>query len=300
MTKLHIMGGLECIRVFGDHPESSPPFVGHKHIEYGSREWHRTVKRSQDAGAGVFFSVNGTDGKGARSYNINRVRTYYVDVDALEDKGPTLERMITAPLKPSAIVETKNGVHAYWYAKHQTPVDHAGYQRVQKGLIKYFGGDKSVKDIARVLRVPGTYHLKDPEHPFLVRIVHQLSEEQTPYYTPDELLASYPAPVEAPLPPVRIEKLPGAWGKVLEDLERWDPVPGERNHVMLLCAGVAISYGVDQNEFVDTMYPIASTWNTGRNVLGELRRVARWAYERGNPIPAFVLRKKGVPIRRGL
>lgn len=298
--KLHIMGGLECIRVFGDHPKASPPFVGHRHVEYGSDEWDDIITRSQAGGAGVFFSVNRTDGKGARSYNIAGVRTYYVDVDGLRDKGPTLEAMITAPLKPSAIVETRNGVHAYWYAKSQVPVDHAEYQRVQKGLIKHFDADKSVKDIARVLRVPGTLHLKDPENPFTVRIVHQLSEGLTPYYTAEQLLEVYPSPEPEPLPPVQISRRPGAWGKVLEDLERWDPVPGERNQVMLLCAGVAISYGVGQDEFVDTMYPIASTWNTGRNVLSELRRVARWAYERGNPIPAFVLRRKGVPIRRGL
>lgn len=300
MDKLHIMGGLECIRVFSDHPKARPPFVGHRHVEYGGREWRTTIEQAQRAGAGVFFSVNGTDGVGASAENIERVRTYYVDIDDLEHKEDALERLITAKLKPSAIVETKNGVHAYWYAQTQVPVNHTEYRQVQQGLIDHFGGDNSVKDISRVLRLPSTLHLKDPKNPFTVRIVHQLPEDKTPYYSPEQLLREYPAP-KPPVytyTPVRDDS--GSWGNFLEDLSRWDPIPGERNNTMLLCAGVAISYNVDEEDFVGGMYPIVKDWNTGRNELGELRRVARWAYARGTPIPAFVLRRKGIPLRRGL
>lgn len=292
------MGGVECLRVFPDNPRASPPFVGHRHLEYGSREYEQFIEVAQKHGAGVYFSVNGTDGVGAKAENIVQVRTHYVDIDGLEDKRPVLEKLITAKLKPSAIVETKNGVHAYWYAKKQTPVDHKLYTRVQKGLIEAFGGDKSAKDIARVLRVPGTWHLKG--EPFLCRIVHQLPELLTPYYTAEELLSEYPHPKEKPLKQVKIQKKPGRWGKFLEDLEAWEPVPGERNQVMLLSAGVAIAFGVDKSDYIDTMLPIVQTWDTGRNEEAELTRVANWAYERGNPVPAFVLRRRGVPIRRGL
>jgi len=299
-VKLHIMGGLECIRVFGDHPKARPPIVGHRHVGFDSPEWHRMIAEAQEGEAGVFFSVNRTDGQGARSENIIHVRTYYVDIDGLKDKGPTLEALITARLKPSAIVETKNGVHAYWYAGGQVPVDYEEYRRVQVGLIRAFGGDIHAQDIARVLRLPGTLHLKDPGDPFLVRIVHQLSEEQTPYYTSGQLLSAYPAPESRLLTPVASRDQPDAWNKVLDGLAAWDPVPGQRNQIMLLCAGVAIAFGVEQEDYVDTMYPIVLSWNTGRNELGELRRVAGWAYDKGNPIPAFVLRKRGIPIGREL
>lgn len=297
---LHILEGRSSFRFFADHKGASIPFTGHVHLEYGSEEYHKLVRRMQGAGAGVFFSVNRTDGKGAKAENVIGVRTYYVDIDGLTDKGPALERLITAKLKPSAIVETKNGVHAYWYAQSEAPVDFDQYKRVQLGLIKAFNGDKSAKDIARVLRVPGTMHLKDPSDPFEVRIVHQLPKDETPYYSPQQLLYRYPHP-KIPKPvPVQVRNSPRSWSMFLEDLDRWDPVPGERNNVMLLSAGVAIAFGVREEEFVDTMQPIVDTWNTGRNVRGELQRVARWAYSRGNAIPAFVLAKRGVPIRRGL
>jgi len=295
---LHIMGGKESIRVFADHKNAKPPFIGHKHVEYGSREYHRLVESAQDAGAGVYFSVNATDGRGAKQENIVRTRTYYVDIDGLKDKTPALEALITARLKPSAIVETKNGVHAYWYARTQTPVNLAQYKKVQLGLIKAFNGDRSAKDIARVLRVPDTWHLKDPDDPFLVRIVHQLPEHETPYYDANDLLAVYPAPQQPPRRHVRVQRNPNRWDAFLEDLNSWTPIPGERNNVMLLSAGVAIAYGVPQDEFVYSMLPICETWNTGRNVHNELRRVANWAYQRGTPIHPAALKARGVPVRK--
>lgn len=296
---LHILEGLSSFRFFPDHPDARLPFVGHVSLTYGSEQYHNTVKRMQDAGAGVYFSVNQTDGRGAKAENICRVRSYYVDIDGLSDKSEALERLITARLTPSAIVETKNGVHAYWYAREHG-VDFSLYKRVQSGLVKAFDGDKSARDIARVLRVPGTLHLKDPSNPFEVRLVHQLPKGEAPIYTGQQILSFYPAPPELRPPVVRPVDSPTSWVALLEDLSRWSPVPGERNNVMLLCAGVAIAYGVDQHTFVETMHPIVDKWATGRDVRSELGRVARWAYARGNAIPAKVLRSRGVPVRRGL
>lgn len=297
---LHILTGQNSFRFFADHPKAKLPFVGHINMEYGTDRYHSTVKRMQDAGAGVYFSVNKTDGRGAKAQNIVAVRSYYVDIDGVQDKAPVLEKLITARLTPSAIVETKNGVHAYWFAKESGSVDFALYSRVQSGLIKAFDGDKSAKDIARVLRVPGTLHLKDPSNPFPVRLVHQLPKEQAPYYTGQQILSFYPSPAEKRPAVVTPVNSPASWLALIEDLSGWSPVPGERNNIMLLCAGVAIAYGVDQESYVETMLPVVKGWNTGRDVLGELRRVARWAYAKGNAIPAKVLRSRGIPLRREL
>jgi hypothetical protein len=298
---LHIFGGIESIRFFPDNPDAVLPFIGHRHVEYGGEQYQGLIKEMQEYGAGAYITVNGTDGVGAKAENINRVRTYYVDIDGLKNKTPALTALITAKLKPSAIVETKNGVHAYWYAANQTPVDHEEYRRVQLGLIKAFGGDTSAKDIARVLRIPDTWHLKDPGDPFLVRIVHQLPSSKTPYYTAQQILDAYPSPYrKAERPEVKVTDSPRAWGLYLEDLGKWNPVPGERNSTMLLSAGVAIAFGVPVDTYVNTMYPVVKEWNTGRNVYSELRRVADWAYTKGNPIPPQVLRRRGVPIRSSL
>lgn len=294
------MGGMESIRVFADHKNAKPGFVGHRNVEYGSASYYKLIRSAQSNGCGVFFSVNRTDGRGAKAENIKQVRTYYVDIDGLEDKTDALLMLMTAELKPSAIVETKNGVHAYWYAQQRTGVRFDEYARVQKGLINSFNGDKSAKDISRVLRIPGTMHLKDPAKPYEVRLIHQPPLSETPFYTADEILAVYPAPREFKTEVIKVTESPAAWKMILEDLSAWSPVPGERNATMLLCAGVAIRYGVSREDYITDMLDIVKTWHIGRNELAELRRVADWAYARGNAIPAKVLKSKGIPIRRGL
>jgi hypothetical protein len=297
---LHIMGGIESIRVFADHPHSKPLFTGHRHLQFGSREYERLIEQAQETGAGVYFSVNATDGRGAKAENIIRIRSYYVDIDGLNDKNPTLEMLVTSKLKPSAIVETKNGVHAYWFAAEQTPVNHERYRAVQEGLIQAFNGDASAKDIARVLRVPDTWHLKDPNDPFLVRIVHQFPIDKTPYYHAEELLTAYPSPQRKALAKPEVVISPKRWEMYLDDLAAWNPIQGERNNVMLLSAGVAIAFGVNKDTYVKTMAPIVDDWNINRDVQMELKRVANWAYNKGNPIPTAAVRARGIPIRRGL
>ena len=295
---LHIYGGMECVRFFPDSSNSKGNYVGFRHVLYNSPEWHSLIERMQGDQLGAFVSVNGTDGRGAKAENINRVRSYYVDIDGLTDKDEALGNLITAKLQPSAIVETKNGLHAYWFAKNQRPVDYSKYRDVQEGLVAAFGADKSAKDIARVLRLPGSLHLKG--EPFEVRVVHQLPREKTPFYEPDQLLAAYPAPKRKEIKEISIVDDSSSWRMFLEDLSRWSPTSGERNMVMLLSAGVAIRYGVDSGTFVGSIYPIVSQWGLKRNVRAELRRVSDWAYAKGNPIPAKALRSRGVPVREGL
>lgn len=297
---LHIMGGVECVRFFADSKSIRPSFVGNKFLTFDSPEYHNAISEAQTQGAGAFFSVNRTNGHGGKAKDIIAVRTFYVDIDGLKDKTDALTRLLTAELKPSAVVETRNGVHAYWYAVSQTPVDIARYRQVQNGLTKAFGGDDSAKDIARVLRIPGTLHQKNPEEPFLVRIVHQLPRTLTPYYSSDEILEVYPSPPEKEHVHVSVRNSPVAWRFYVEDLAKWEPIEGERNKIMLLSAGVAIAYGVTMDAFVSSMYNVVRGWNLGRNAHAELKRVATWAYERGNPIPAAVVRRRGVPIRRGI
>jgi hypothetical protein len=305
---LHILydSGFECIRVFKDRKDARIPFVGHRNIRYKSPEYFDLVDSTQSNGGGVFFSVNQTDGVGARNENIVRIRSYFVDIDGLNanTKNASLLQLITAPLQPSAIVETKNGLHAYWYANEQTPVDQLAFAQVQRGLITYFGGDKSVVDVARVLRMPETWHLKDPEAPYLVRVVHQLPEHQTPYYTRKELLAAYPSVEQKKfVPPPQTtqsrQSIPGDWGRIVRGLERWNAQPGERNRIIMLAAGAAIWCGVNANEFKTQLTRIAAIWGLERNIEEEVDRITRWAYGKNTPLHPAVLRSAGVPVTWG-
>ncbi len=118
------------------------------------------------SGWGIFHTVNSFQG-GRRKQNLNRINAWAIDIDC-KDKDKKLEQIENAPILPSLIVETKNGFHVYWNAKN-AKLNH--YQDiVLDRLIPYFKADERAKDIARLLRVPGFYHIKNPKDPYMVSV----------------------------------------------------------------------------------------------------------------------------------
>jgi hypothetical protein len=300
--KLWIMGGIESVRFFSDN-KLGPQVIRQAFVKFESDEFNKLIEDMQAMGCGAFFSVNRTNGRGATLSDIMNVRSYYLDFDGIEDKDELLLELLSAKLQPSAIVETKRGFHAYWYAAEMLPVNKDSYAEVQRGLLEAFrdhGADGAAKDLARVLRLPGTLHLKDPSDPFMIRIVHQRSARATPYYKRADLLAAFPASERKfRIPEVSVTN-PESWLLYLEDLGSWESKPGERNMIMLLSAGVALKFNVTIDEFVSGMLPIVRAWGIGRNEVDELWRVGKWAYAKGTAIPPYVVRGRGVPIRKGL
>lgn len=134
------------------------------------------ICRLQKQGAGVYVTVNQTDLKGRKKENITRVRSVYVDLD-----DAPIDPVLEHELEPHCIVESsENKWHAYW----RCDIDKEDFTALQKTLIKAFGGDKSVNDLPRVLRLPGCYHLKSKDgskaEPFMTRI-EQLVDGIKPY-----------------------------------------------------------------------------------------------------------------------
>lgn len=118
-------------------------------------------------GYGIFQTVNQFWLKRKISHLVC-VNAWIVDIDG-GDKEAAWAKLKTG-LVPTMIVETKNGYHAYWKAKDGTVENWKSI--VENRLIPFYDSDKKAKDLARLLRVPGFYHLKDPANPFLVQKVH--------------------------------------------------------------------------------------------------------------------------------
>lgn len=134
-------------------------------------------------GFGIFWTVN--EFKGARRIsNLQRIRAWAVDMDT-GSKAEMIESFKRG-LIPSVVVETKRGFQAYWIAKDPRPEHWKAI--VADRLVPFYNGDKNARDLARVLRVPGFLHLKDPSAPFLVRKVWEwpvtYSELQMATYYP--------------------------------------------------------------------------------------------------------------------
>jgi len=65
------------------------------------------------------------------------------------------------------IIETKNGYHIYWVLQGGSI---SKFVPIQKALAKKFSSDPMITNLSRVMRIPGFFHMKNPQSPFMVRV----------------------------------------------------------------------------------------------------------------------------------
>ena len=119
-------------------------------------------------GYGIFQTVQSFNGP-RRIENLTTINAWAVDIDT-DNKEETLA-LINQGLVPSLIIESKNGYHVYWRTHDATQEN---WRLIMENrLIPFYSADKNAKDLARILRVPGYYHLKNPDDPFLVKKVFE-------------------------------------------------------------------------------------------------------------------------------
>ena len=152
-------------------------------VFHGTFSEHRNeLARLNKAGAGIFVTVNKTDGRGRKKENVTVVRAVFLDLDGapLPDEWP---------IEPHLIVESSPGrYHAYWLVEGNFPLTQ--FEGVQKAIAAKFHGDPAVCDLPRVMRIPGFLHQKHT--PFLSRIIRDHSLE--PRYSPEQILEFFPSP----------------------------------------------------------------------------------------------------------
>lgn len=123
--------------------------------------------------------INEGDLKGRSSANVVRVRSVFVDLD-----GAPIEPILQAPLQPHMVVETSPGrYHAYWLVEDFALND---FRDIQSMLASKFNGDPVVKDLPRVMRLPGFLHHKS--QPFTSRILHTTDQNK---FNKSELLEAF-------------------------------------------------------------------------------------------------------------
>ena len=148
-------------------------------IIHGSLDkcWDELVELNRK-GAGIFVTVNETDRVGRKNCNIVRARAIFQD----DDDG--FEG--TYPLPPSIEVETSPGKYQrYWLSSGLTPIR---FDILLDRLVAAYGSDKRATDRARVFRLPGFLHLKDPTHPHLVTL---LEPSPGTVYGAEELISAF-------------------------------------------------------------------------------------------------------------
>ena len=111
-------------------------------------------------GIGAFVTINATDFKGRRTENIVQARALFVDADDADQLRRCLDVAHATGARPTMVVQTSpDRAHLYWRCD-DIPLDE--FSTLQAALIAKLETDPAVKDLPRVMRLPGTLHLKDP------------------------------------------------------------------------------------------------------------------------------------------
>lgn len=114
-------------------------------------------------GASVCVTINETKGRSRSKEDVHMCRAIWQEDDKGTIKVPEID--------PSITIETSPGKwHRYWIIKGGTE-DLRMWSMLQQSLVDNWDSDPNVKDINRVMRLPGFQHKKNPSKPFLTRIV---------------------------------------------------------------------------------------------------------------------------------
>ena len=118
----------------------------------------------------VWFTPNPLVGGNRGVDNTTALNCLYADFDAKDyeqSKAAILQHLETLPVYPNVVIDSGGGYHCYWLLEDTFPISSPEARQVAKdtqaGWVTLVGSDKGVKDIAHVLRVPGTLNAKyDP------------------------------------------------------------------------------------------------------------------------------------------
>ena len=136
----------------------------------------------------VYFAT-GSFGEQRTADNCHNKRSLYIDIDCgvgkpYSDKRSAVKSLFEFCAKhfiqPNIIVDSGNGIHAYWTFKNEIPTQEwLPLATALKELCAIQGlqADPTVTaDAARILRVPGTYNQKG-DTPKEVRVIHATTNE---------------------------------------------------------------------------------------------------------------------------
>lgn len=173
-----------CVQTFDDNDtdekDNSLIRCG-KPLEFTKDE----LKNLNKKGAGIYFTVNQFPEGRRRQTDCVGINAWYAESDTLPIEVQR-ENLRNSPLPPSFIVKSKKSLHAYWLAKDATKEN---FIKIQMGLRDKFQGDTTMKDIARVLRIPGFLHQKDRANPVLVEILEANPENK---FIEADMLRAFP------------------------------------------------------------------------------------------------------------
>lgn len=112
--------------------------------------------------------------------NIDVFNFVFVDMDLKDgkykDKQEFIDKVSQFPLKPTMVVDSGNGVHAYWRV---SDLERSSYVITSLALIKYFDTDPSIWTVLQLMRVPQYYNTKKHKNYVQARLLEEYSSGAT-------------------------------------------------------------------------------------------------------------------------
>ena len=123
-----------------------------------------TIEWAKEETYGIYFTPNGITGtkiseKGSRHLdeNVGIYNALFLDLDGGK-KAEQKAKLLAYPIRPSYVVESKNGFHPYWFV--YVGINEQEWRIGMKRLIQFFGADKAACNPSRLMRLPFTWHTK--------------------------------------------------------------------------------------------------------------------------------------------
>lgn len=126
-------------------------------------------------------------------FDIKTFEWVFVDCDLKDGvytKDSFIEVLQAANIQPTKVIDSGNGIHAYWQIIN---LDAIGYLRFQRRLCRLFNTDEAVSKIFQLMRVPGFINVKHEDN----LVPCELLGESDAVYTAEQL--------DNMLPPITLE-----------------------------------------------------------------------------------------------
>lgn len=180
-----LTGSVDTLMHFRCIHETDKGVPAHTYVGSISQLWEKLCGYN-NAGWGIFFNVQVMDGQGYYLHNVQHIRAHIVDLDNTLTSHSSYQRAVSSNPLPSFAVQTSpDKFHIYWIVQPYQGNDF--YTLQQRRLVQLYDGDSKVIDAARVLRLAGFLHQKNPSTPHLVHCWQLGGFGQ---YTPVTALAS--------------------------------------------------------------------------------------------------------------
>lgn len=105
-----------------------------------------------------------TPGVTVEGSHISQFRYCFIDMDMKDgvyaSKDAFLSALADFPLFPTSVVDSGNGIHAYWQV---SDLDAMSYLRLSRRLMRHFKTDEAVGQIYQLMRLPNTVNTKKQE-----------------------------------------------------------------------------------------------------------------------------------------